>query len=251
MGWTWFLANDMQFYLITPIFALLFRKNRVLAYSLVGVLIVASTAANWMLAVHYNLSPMNPNDDVFNSVLYNKPYTRIPAYLQGVIIAYMLQDEDRDLSSNRIVRYLGYAVAFGVTFCPVYLTTSFWAANGHWPQMKNLFYITFSRTSFVLGIMIVMYSLYKKHGYLLRKITSAWMWVFLARLTYTAYLLHPIIIFVQYFSSTRVFHMGVFDITQHYISNIVIAYTLGLVFHLAVEKPTANLERLMLPHKGK
>jgi peptidoglycan/LPS O-acetylase OafA/YrhL len=248
MGWSWFLANDMQFYIFTPIFAILWRKNRIAAWVLLIVLSIGSIEANWILTDHYDLSPMNPNNDTFNSVLYNKPYARCVAYLQGVAVAFLLQ-YDNDWTRNRIVRYLGYAVSFALTFCPVYLTSSFWRNGGHWSTINNEMYISFSRVGFLLGIMFVMYSMYKKHTFLLRKVLSGYIWVFLARLTYTAYLLHPMIIFVQYFSATRVFHFNYIYAASQYITNIVIAYTLGLVFHLAMEKPTANLERLFLPHK--
>eukprot|EP01113_Clastostelium_recurvatum_P020526 TRINITY_DN242_c0_g1_i2.p1 TRINITY_DN242_c0_g1~~TRINITY_DN242_c0_g1_i2.p1 ORF type:complete len:679 (-),score=198.27 TRINITY_DN242_c0_g1_i2:79-1908(-) len=249
MGWTWFLANDMQFYIFTPIIALLFRKKRMGGWVLSAFLIIFSMFINWFLALKYDLSPMNPNDDQFNSILYNKPYARMAAYVQGIVVAFLLQYDSIDLVSNRLVRYVGYIVSFAVTWCPTYLTTSFWEAGGKWPLMSNLMYITFSRTGFVGAIMFVMYAMYKGHGFLLRPFLSHPFWVPLARLTYTAYLLHPIIIFVQYFSTPQIFDMNPIFIMQHYITNLVLAYSVGLVFHLAVEKPTANLERLLLPHK--
>jgi len=249
MGWTWFLANDFQFYIFTPLIATLFRRNRLASWVTISVLSVICLILNWVLTDHYNLGPMNPNDDQFNSIIYNKPYCRMLAYLQGIAVAFLLQYEGIDLTKWRIVRYVGYIACFGLTFSPVYLTTSFWEAGQKWPKIKNLMFITFSRAGFVLGIMFVMYAMHRKHGYVLRKVLSSYMWVFLARLTYTAYLLHPIIIFVQYFSTTQIFHYTPLFAATHYITNIVLAFSLGLVFHLAVEKPTANLEKLFLPHK--
>jgi len=248
MGWTWFLANDMQFYIFTPIIAILFRRNRLAGWGLVGALSTLCLVLNWVLSDHYNLAPLDPNDDTFNSIVYNKPYTRMIAYLQGIAVAFILQYET-DFTTYRVVRYIGYIISFGLTFSPVYLTTSFWDNGGEWPRIQDLLYITFAKVAFVLGIMFVMYSMHRKHGYILRKVLSSYMWVFLARLTYTAYLLHPMIIFVQYFSTTQIFHWSPFFTTLHYCTNIALAYSIGFVFHLAIEKPTANLERLFLPHK--
>eukprot|EP00116_Pleurobrachia_bachei_P003752 sb/3464014/ len=85
VGQAWYLANDMQFYIIAPFFILpLFYKPKLGAILLTGT-VVASAITSAVLTYHNNLglSVLSGNPDAF-SMIYIKPYTRIPPYLIGV-----------------------------------------------------------------------------------------------------------------------------------------------------------------------
>jgi hypothetical protein len=49
------------------------------------------------------------------------------------------------------------------------------------------------------------------------------------------------------FSATTNFHYSAIYAGVRFSAHLFMAYVCGLVFHLAIEKPTANLERLLLP----
>jgi len=246
MGWSWFLANDMQFYIITPLIVLLYRLNRKLGWSVVGILSLGCFAVNVGLVHVYQLHALNPSDNQFNSIDYNKPYARIGTYLIGVATAFMLQ-EDTDYTANPYLRWAGYLLAAASTTSNTYSTYTYWRSG--WSNMDHTLYIAFSRPGFVLGIAFPMYAIMRGHGGVLRELLSLYIWVPLARLTYTAYLTHPIIIFVINYSSTTVFHYSAINMAIRYAAHLVLAYSVGLVFHLVLEKPTANLERIIFPRR--
>jgi hypothetical protein len=53
MNWTWYLQNDFQFILVTPLYLFAYRRSAVLGVSLVVATIVASIAAcAWRSASH-------------------------------------------------------------------------------------------------------------------------------------------------------------------------------------------------------
>ncbi|GFU10736.1 hypothetical protein TNCV_2387431, partial [Trichonephila clavipes] len=55
MGWAWYLANDMQFYVISPLFLVtLFRWPKI-GYSLVALFLSITFTANFVLTYEYNL----------------------------------------------------------------------------------------------------------------------------------------------------------------------------------------------------
>ncbi|GFU10867.1 nose resistant to fluoxetine protein 6 [Trichonephila clavipes] len=55
MGWAWYLANDMQFYVISPLFLItLFRWPKI-GYSLVALFLSITFTANFVLTYEYNL----------------------------------------------------------------------------------------------------------------------------------------------------------------------------------------------------
>jgi len=249
LGWGWYLADDMQYFIFTPFIVLLFKKNRAAAWTLIMTLIGVCLGLNAYLVHHYQLHPLDPGDAQWNTIVYNKPYTRMAPYLIGIGFAFLVQ-YDIDITRNWVVRWIGYIISGAATTCATYLTYGFWRGSG-WVLWQNVVYATFVRVGFVTGVAWFMYACYKQHGGVLRAILSVYMWVPLARLTYTAYLTHPIIMFVINFSATTNFHYSAIYGAVRYSSHLTLAYVCGLVFHLAIEKPTANLERIFLPHKKK
>jgi len=220
-----------------------------LAWALVLALIGVCMVLNASLVYHFHLRPLNPGDDVWNSKVYNKPYTRMAGYLIGVLFAFMTQ-YDTDFARNRMVRWGGYFLGCIACYCSVFLTNGFWKAEG-WAVWQNVVYATFARVMFVTSVGWFMYCCYKLHGGLLREVFGAYVWVPLARLTYTAYLIHPMLMFVINYSSTTPFHYSGIYATVRYTSHLMLAYSGAMFFHLCVEKPTANLERILLPHDKK
>jgi len=248
LGWSWYLANDMQFYIFTPIIVLAYRKSKRTGWVLVTMLITLCMCLNASIAYIYQLPPLDPANDKYNSMIYNKPYTRMSPYLIGIAAAFLLQEENFDLTANKFVRWGGWLVSFTVTSCTIYLTSGFWKSG--WNLLQDVTYMTFARTGFTMATAWVMYSFHKGHGGFLREMASAYIWVPLARLTYNVYLVHPIVIFVINFSTTTPFHYSAIYATVRYSSNFIIAYVVGLILHLLVEKPVSNIERVLLPGKG-
>jgi len=249
MGWGWYLADDMQYFIFSPIIVLLFKRSRTAAWGLIMMLLALCLGLNAYLTHRYQLHPLDPGDPNWNTIVYNKPYTRMAPYLMGVGFAFLVQ-YDVDLVRNWLVRWALYISGGTATTCATYMTYGFWRGDG-WALWQNVVYATFVRVGFVWGVGWFMYACYKQHGGVLRAVLSVYMWVPLARLTYTAYLTHPVIMFVINFSATTNFHYSAIYGAVRYSSHLTLAYVCGLVFHLAVEKPTANLERIFLPHKKK
>jgi len=247
MGWSWYLANDMQFYVVTPLLVVMYRQMRKAGWFAASFLIAVSMVLNATLAYTYGFGPLDPNDDKYNTIVYGKPYCRMNAYLVGIIVAYLMQ-EDIDIAANKYVRWTGYVISGVTTTCCVYLTYGYWRDG--WDILQNILYITFAKTGFTMGIAWPMYCFHKGHGGPFRYFLSMYFWVPLARLTYCAYLVHPAIMFVINYSETTVFHYSNIYMTIRYSAHLMLAYVFAVVFHLVVEKPSANLERVFLP-RGK
>ncbi|XP_070534169.1 nose resistant to fluoxetine protein 6-like [Ptychodera flava] len=102
MPWAWYLALDMQFHLITPIFViLLYRRWKVGLGVLVGVCI-ASFISTAVISSVVGLSPdLNSKPYsvkvIYNPLggwLYDKPYYRIQAYIVGVLLGFLFYRMD-------------------------------------------------------------------------------------------------------------------------------------------------------------
>ena len=66
----------------------------------------------------------------------------------------------------------------------------------------------------------------------------------LSRLTYSAYLLHPLVILYQYRNLETALHASLPTIAWLYTANLALAYAAALLFSLVFEAPFMNLQKI-------
>ena len=92
MGWGWFIANDMQFYVFSPIVLVLHYKSKVLGYSSLLGLLITNFTINFVQAYENDYSPgvtyglLNNNQFVHS---YIKPYCRMGPYIAGMMFGFI------------------------------------------------------------------------------------------------------------------------------------------------------------------
>lgn len=99
----WYLANDYQYLLITPLFMGLIMKSTILGYSVIGVSIAISLILQFV-TVFYS-TEMNDFEALINFKpmfgayilknlwkLYVLPYNRIPPYLIGILTGHLMHN---------------------------------------------------------------------------------------------------------------------------------------------------------------
>ncbi|GFU10858.1 nose resistant to fluoxetine protein 6 [Trichonephila clavipes] len=168
MAWSWYLANDMQFYVISPLFlATLFRWPKI-GYSMIALFLSIAFISNFVLTYEYNLftglgniieladniADFMPRWMDFFDKLYVKPYTRISPYLVGIIVAYYLfrrkQSNARKL--NLITLTIGWIAASSMT-----LACIFGLYHHKQTIIEASFYNALNRTCFACGLAWVMF----------------------------------------------------------------------------------------------
>lgn len=103
MGWTWFIVNDMQFYLCSPIILILHYKNKLLGYGGLVFLILTN-----MIITATETAENNYNPGVIYGLLdsyqfthsYIKPYFRMGAYLVGMMFGCIYRGYVDSISKN-------------------------------------------------------------------------------------------------------------------------------------------------------
>ncbi|GBM82276.1 Nose resistant to fluoxetine protein 6, partial [Araneus ventricosus] len=115
--WAWYLANDMQFYIISPLFLITLWRWPKVGYSVLGVCFSITFIANFVITHEYNLIAGLGNiieyaqdllnfqtkiDEFFNKI-YFKPYARVGPYLVGILLAYYLHKRKKE-NSNKLNR---------------------------------------------------------------------------------------------------------------------------------------------------
>jgi peptidoglycan/LPS O-acetylase OafA/YrhL len=103
---------------------------------------------------------------------------------------------------------------------------------------------------FVTGMTLVLYPVLIGHNKFLRNILALDLFTPLARMTFAAYLLHPVFQNYRAFNHERGIWMSINENILDYVAFYFIAYIMGTIFTLLVETPFINLEKAFLTGGG-
>ncbi|XP_014788954.2 nose resistant to fluoxetine protein 6 [Octopus bimaculoides] len=201
MGWSWYLANDMQFYWISPLIIIPLYKSAKLGHLVALLLLVAHFAVTAVIATlnHSSITLVSQdNNDDFDQI-YIKPYTRIGPYLIGMLYGYHLYTDKTKKLLNGYISCVLWSMATISAVAVLYGVYNI--QNGAVvSQAVSVFYITVHRTVWGLCLGWVIYACYTGYGGFVNTILSWKALIPLSRLTYTAYLIHPIVLFFYFLS---------------------------------------------------
>ncbi len=110
--WGWYLANDTQFYIISPIFLMAYHKNKRLGWILTTAVMLGCLALRFVLIRAYDISINSGHTDAYMDKLYGKPYARLPSYLVGFIVAFAYLQVGPNYKMPKWMLYTGSTVAF-------------------------------------------------------------------------------------------------------------------------------------------
>ncbi|XP_072041407.1 nose resistant to fluoxetine protein 6-like [Amphiura filiformis] len=250
------LADDMQFFIISPfILYLLYRfwKAGMLA---IVVLFLTSFGSTIYLCMYWGLGFANtgyyndraakdtrPGDDY----IYTKPWHRIPPYLIGILFGYMLcKLKGRNIEIGWWKNILGWFIAASTALTIIYVGQ---ATSPDTPQWAAVLYNTFGRTMFSMSVVWVAFSCIMGYGGLVNRFLSWSIWIPLGRLTFGAYLFHPTMIGWMLYTRKTLMHFSYVDFSYFFVSNVVFSYACAFIFVLLVEGPTGSLEDALLGNR--
>lgn len=264
MGWAWYLANDMQFYVISPL--LLVPLYHWLPVGLVAVVVtlLASFGVTGFIAGHYGYSmntfhflvdtaASNANVPDQSSQIYAKPYCRVAPYVVGIVLGYVLFKKYIIPVKRSYIGILVYSIVWGLAFVfgmsTIYGIYSDWHGH-HISTAENVLYYMFARFTWGLTLFLVVFACHNGYGGVVNKFLSLPIWVPLGRLTFNAYLVHEIIM-VLIFSDLRTpLYYTDMNFILYIIGAIVLAYGASAVVTVFVEFPLSNVEAAVFKALG-
>ncbi|KAG8173883.1 hypothetical protein JTE90_020463, partial [Oedothorax gibbosus] len=256
LGWSWYLANDMQFFVISPLFLIALWRWPKVGYSILGCFMTASTIVIFVISYQNKLAAglegilvadnpleyMNGTWLEYFRLIYEKPYGRISPYVIGIGLAYYLckRKQNNSGENSLITLSLGWLIASSIT-----LTCTFSLYHRHLSNLENSIYNAFNRTCFSLGLAWVMYVCITGQGGIVNRILSIKLFISLSRLTYCAYLIHPIVMYIYYFSLKSLFDFSHLKFVILYFGFLVLSYSAAFITSLLFESPIIRLDKLV------
>lgn len=247
MSWSWYLANDMQFFIIGLIILSIYLFNRAIGIILAVLLGLGGVASGWaLLLIH--------RDDVQDDY-YDKPYTRATPFAVGILLGILFVDKELinyslSYAKSRVVLAISVATIIAVVYVD-YANfrhqDNYHDGRGSFSAEQNAANQALGRLAFALALSCVTHLCVTQRGGGVNWFLSLQMWEPLGKLTYGVYLVHPIVIRAYYYQKVQLFHFDVFEQTMYFIAITVMSYALAMVLHIMVELPFASLTKLIIP----
>ena len=255
LGHTWYMALDMQFFIVSPLFVVLLYKNRRIGLGVIAVVMIASvTIVGVITAVNKHNANLFADPDFVSNIkyLYCKPYFRINAYLIGIVLGYILHKK-YTFPVSSLQNFVSVILPALLCLPVIYSTYQIWH-NHPFRELENLLYQMFSRTVWSVGIAIIIYSCNQYSDGLIQKSANrvlSWNgWDPLVKLTFAAYLIHYVVL--DYIMGTMrtsyVFSDHVYMVM--FMTATIVSYSIAVLMTLCVELPIINIVKLLFEAAG-
>ena len=179
-------------------------------------------------------------------ILYDKPWIRISPYLIGLgsgVLVYEFKTKYSALKKSFrlwviatagwiLAASLNLAVVYGVYQADVSLSNSLGKLN-----------TTLNRAAWTVGVAWMTIACISGFGGPISWILSLGPLRPLSRLTYAAYLIHPLVILFNYQNLEVAIHASVTSMAWLYVGNLGISYAVALIYSLVFEAPFINLQK--------
>lgn len=244
MLWSWYLSDDTQFYAVSAILLILATSHFKLSVSLTGLFFVSSLLTTGYVSWTNEHIPNSEDPFTQFDKIYDKPWTRLGPYLVGMVVGWILFKTNLRIRMRKIWAWLGwiicsstllflifglYKTQLGVASAAVYsaLSHSLWAA--------------------CVGWIIVACS--TGYGGWVRHLLSSPILYPFSRVTYCAYLVHPVVLRYVAMHLTHPIHLGEMLVFVLFLGLTVISYALAFMISVAFEAPMVTMLKILAPHR--
>ncbi|XP_076749058.1 nose resistant to fluoxetine protein 6-like [Xylocopa sonorina] len=212
MNWTWFLADDMQFFLFT-----------------MCLLLLSITIDEFHDLVRH---------------VYTFPWLRISPYLLGVGACILLKKWNYRLNLSKKVVVAIWILAFITQLWVIYGMSIEPISKGY-----TVFHTATCRTFWALSVGWVVIACITHNAGFIEKILSWEIWYPLNTLAYTAYLVNPVVIIGLYHTFSYPSYMDI-SISLMFLATTILTYVSALVLTATVEMPFIGLLRVYEKRKA-
>ncbi|KAG8225572.1 hypothetical protein J437_LFUL002089 [Ladona fulva] len=241
MSWSWYLSNDMQFFILGTFLLLLSSSYFVLSTIILVIILVSSWILTGYISYIYGYIPTLDEQLAMLNILYDPPWTRVGPYLIGMCTGYLIVRLRGKLNISKNMVILLWVLG---SLCNI--SVLFGLYERHISVLTSAFYVALSRTAWGLGLAWIIVACCTGHAGFMDSILSFGGWVPLSRLTYGAYLLNPLLMSSVYLSSERAWHIDFLPLAAVFLGHTCITYFCSYFLSLTLETPCILLMRWVM-----
>ena len=254
-GETWYLANDMQFFVLSPILLIPLYLKPYLGMAISVLLLLITRIATVVVSVNHEF-PVSVTDIAHGKSVssmhyyydnyYVMPHSRCGPYVVGILAGYILAVNGGKIKLTRYTNALGWLLATSTALAIVYGLRGEFSGEAPVSVWTAAFYNGFSHTAWGACICWVTFSCASGYGGFVNRFLSWPPLEVLARLSYMVYLTHSNVIDVFYQNMDQTFFSKDLTMVIFYLGILCMSYMTAFVLSVMLESPTRALEKIFL-----
>ncbi|KAK3920322.1 Nose resistant to fluoxetine protein 6, partial [Frankliniella fusca] len=244
MLWSWYLADDTQFYVLGVILLILATSHLRLSAATLVMFMVSSWCTTAYIAYSNEHMPAEDDPLALFDKIYDKPWTRLGPYLVGMAVGWILFKTDCKIRMSKVTVVLGWLVSLGCL-----LTLLYGLYGAVLDPITAAAYSSLSHTAWAMCISWIVIACSCGYGGPITRILSWTVLYPFSRVTYCAYLVHPIVIRLLSMKMDAPLHLGAYTIFILFLGMLFASYLFAFVLSLAFEAPVVTMLRLISPKR--
>lgn len=244
MLWSWYLANDTQFYIIGAIILIVAVRHFKIAASTLFVFLLSSWITTAIIAFRNNHKPNTDDPLALFDKIYDKPWTRLGPYLIGMSVGWILFKTNCKIHLSKTAVSTGWALALANM-----LVLIFGLHDSELSKLTAAAFSSLSHSAWAISLAWITVACSTGYGGLINTILSAPCLYPFSRVTYCAYLVHPIVIRAMALSSNAPMHLGTESMIVIFFGLVVCSWVFSFVVSLSFEAPVVTMLKILTPNR--
>uniref|UniRef100_A0A1B0FGS6 Nose resistant-to-fluoxetine protein N-terminal domain-containing protein n=1 Tax=Glossina morsitans morsitans TaxID=37546 RepID=A0A1B0FGS6_GLOMM len=241
MIWSWYMANEMQFYIMATILLVVsVRYFKTAVLTLASILISSWGVAGLVsLRNHYTHKVAKPFESF--DFLYDKPWQRVGTYVMGMLTGYIIHKVKTPPKISGRINILLWILSLGLLALIIF---GVW--EGQLNEVSTAFYVSIGHTAFGFSLIwMVLSCCWGLTPTINRLLSYRCLWP-LSRLTYCAYLIHPVIMLITAFRMDGTVQLNNVLIIIVFFGNAVVSFIAAFFISVLLEAPVVRLLKILL-----
>ncbi|XP_037825920.1 uncharacterized protein LOC119613920 [Lucilia sericata] len=240
MIWSWYMANDMQFYIMATLLLILSARYFKTMVLTICTFLVSSWGVSGLISLRYHYTHKVAKPFESFDFLYDKPWQRVGPYIMGMLAGYIIFKVRSPPKISQRVNNLLWVLSLGLIIVIIF---GVW--QGELNEVTTAFYVSIGHTAFGFGLIWVVLSCCWNLSPTMNRILSyRCLWP-LSRLTYCTYLIHPVIMLITAYRMDGTIHLSNVFILIIFLGNAVVSFIVAFFISVVFEAPVIRLLKII------
>ncbi|XP_031339168.1 nose resistant to fluoxetine protein 6-like isoform X1 [Photinus pyralis] len=254
---TWYLAIDVQLYVISPIFLLSLSKWPKYATGVTIALLVCNAVAAFTFSWIYELNGTMEGNLRFPQkiveyfmYIYYPAYMRAAPWLIGILVGHHLhRSKNVTYKLSKPVVVVLWVISITVVGAMMFGGYDLLVSPDN--KLANSLYNALARPAWALSISAMIFACINNFGGPINRFLSSRLFTILSQLTYTLYVIHYVVILILVSRSPTTKTFGSFEAMHEFWGDFAFSLLAAILLTLGVEVPILKIEKSISTNTGR
>ncbi|XP_065345013.1 nose resistant to fluoxetine protein 6-like [Cloeon dipterum] len=248
---TWYLASDMQLFLVSPLVVYALWKKPVAGKWILFLMAAIPICFTAWYTYSYEVLPtylLNNSDEKLISYqrdVHITTHHRMAPYVVGLALGYILYSKNRNFHLSPLRALFGWLMSLSTLYFVVFGAINIVQYDHEYDPVESTFYASLHRISWAFAVGWLIFACNNENGGWITKILSLNVFQPLSKISYCIYLSHYVILMVGTARIKTPLFADDYALIHSLAGDFIISFAVATVLYLSVEAPLFEITRLI------